>query len=140
MAQEIIGVYARASTCLALIKIHSIIVKIKRGYEKQLQAQRHSMTASKQDDFDNKLDSLFEVLSCQCPMTKNDDGDVTIQCSCGLTQKIPASEQEFIYAQRNRKDKAPEIQIGRLDIPSTKKLKKNEEKKVNVKQKISWRF
>ena len=137
MAQEIIGVYARASTCLALIKIHSIIVKLKRGYERQIQSRRQSLPLSKQKDFDEKLDSVFEVLSCQCPMSKTaDDGEVMIQCSCSLNQRIPASEKDFIYAQRNRKDGAPALQIGRLDIPTTKKLKKNEEKKVNVKQKI----
>ena len=133
VAQEVIGVYARASTCLALIKIHSIIVKHKRGYERQVQSRRQSLSESKQKEFDDKLDCLFEVLSCQCPMSKNDDDEeVTIQCGCPLNQKIPKSELRFVYAQRNRKDKAPALQIGRLDVPTTKKLQKNKETKVYV--------
>ena len=59
VAQEVIGVYARASTCLALIKIHSIIVKLKRGYERKVQSRRQSLSESKQKEFDDKLDCLF---------------------------------------------------------------------------------
>ena len=130
VAQSVIGIYARASTCLALIKIHSIINKLKRKYEKQIHLQRSNTLTNKRKEFDDEIDNLFEVLVCQCPMWKNDEDAVEIDCSCPLNDKIPSAELEFVYAQRFCKSDSPALQIGRVDIPTTKKLKKNEEKKV----------
>ena len=130
VAQNIIGVYARASTCLALMQIHSILNKIKRRYEKQLQLNRSSTSLKKQKEFETELDNLFEVLVCQCPMWKNDDDLVQIDCKCPLKDKIPTAELGFVYAQRYREGKTPAIQIGNIDISTTKKLQKNADKKV----------
>ena len=64
-------------------------------------------------------------------MWKNDDEDYQIDCHCPLSDKIPLAELEFVYAQRYRKSDSPALQIGGIDIPTTKKLQKNEEKKVH---------
>ena len=127
--------YARASTSLALIDVHSIANKLKRKYDLAIKLNASTSSTIKRDNFTKELDSLFGVLECKCRMWRdNDDDPVQIECKCPLSKKIPSSELEFVFTQRHRESKAPALQIGRLDIPATKKLKKKQAKKLREKE------
>ena len=132
LLQEVVGevekIYARASTSLTLSKPRAIAVKLWKARQKQLYFQRSNSCDDKRIAFDKKLDLVFEVLVCQCPMTENEMG-IQIMCSCPLDVKIPKDEFPFIFAQRNRNLSLPTLQIGRLDVPKTKAMKKKEERK-----------
>ena len=125
---EIEKIYARASTSLTLLKKHSIANKLWRARQKQLYFQQSHTHDDKRIAFEKKLDLIFEVLVCQCPMTEDEMG-IQIMCSCPLEVKIPKDELPFIFAQRNRSSSLPTLQIGRLDLPKTKIMKKKEERK-----------
>ena len=120
---EIEKIYARASTSLTLLKKHSIANKLWRARQKQLYFQQSHTHDDKRIAFEKKLDLIFEVLVCQCPMTEDEMG-IQIMCSCPLEVKIPKDELPFIFAQRNRSSSLPTLQIGRLDLPKTKIMKK----------------
>lgn len=136
MVSKVEAIYAKASTSLALIQTASICNKLKAKYEKAVLLNRSATSTNKRNQFARELDSLFEVLECKCPMLKENDDPVRIECKCSLAKKIPVTELEFIFAQRYRKEKAPTLQIGRLDIPATKKLTKKQAKKLREKQLI----
>ena len=131
VAEDIIGIYAKASTSLVVWEKFAIANKIKRKYNRLLYFQQsNSPTNPLRKKFDIELDSLFEVLKCQCKMQKDTNDVIQLNCQCPRTDRIPPEEVEFLYTQRHRDTKLPLLQIGKIDIPSTKKMKRKE----NLKQ------
>ena len=80
----------------------------------------------KRTSFVDKLDKLFDLLHCHCPLDK---------CTCKRETKIPASDLEFIIAQREKVGSKGKLVIGATDSKETKRqIKLIEKKKKQLEQ------
>ena len=73
--------------------------------------------------FSRRLDKLFDLCRCQCPILTCTDikcegcsTNIHIQCQCPRDQKIPTIELGFIKAQREKVGEISSMQIAGDDI------------------------
>ena len=128
VAVEVKKIYERANSSLPIVENVAIAKKLDYFHKKQLYFQRSKTHDAKRAQFNKNLDKVLEILICQCPMV-NEEETIKIKCDCPVNKKIPLEELPFIFAQRNRSETRPLLQIGKLDVVTTKKMKKREARK-----------
>ena len=128
VAVEVKKIYERANSSLPTVDNAAVVKKLDYFRKKQLYFQRSNTHDAKRIHFDKNLDKMLEILVCQCPMVDK-EGIIKIKCNCPVNKKIPSEELPFIFAQRNQSESRPLLQIGKLDVITTKKMKKKEARK-----------
>ena len=128
VAVEVKKIYERANSSLPTVDNAAVVKKLDYFRKKQLYFQRSNTHDAKRIHFDKNLDKMLEILVCQCPMV-DEEGIIKIKCNCPVNKKIPSEELPFIFAQRNQSESRPLLQIGKLDVITTKKMKKKEARK-----------
>ena len=119
---------------LVLIKDESISKKLYKSYETALLINQNKAKAKAKNMFLDKIDHLFDILVCQCPInlcelpdcnTAQCEGGAHISCSCPRDYKIPSMEFKFILDQREKIGlRGGEMQIGGADRVEAVRQKK----------------
>ena len=60
--------WAQLNPQLVLIQDYSLVLKIQKCYEKAIKINQNKVTAKFKNIFIEKLDKLFDLLVCQCPI------------------------------------------------------------------------
>ena len=92
---------------------------------------------SEKEEFLKKLDKLFNILHCHCPIStctvnkcdKTCKMKVHISCTCTKDMKIPTMELEFLYYQREKTGVKSKMMMANPDIVETKRQIKQAERK-----------
>ena len=94
-----------------MIQDESISKKILKKYETAKLINKNQIKAKVKKLFIEKLDHLFDILVCQCPIIHCEKsecnkahclGGAHITCSCSREVKIPTMELRFILDQREK--------------------------------------
>ena len=103
--------WAETNPQLVLIQDVSIVLKLIRKFDKALLINAKKGTTKQKEDFLSKIDKLFDILVCQCPIEvcfKSDcnpghcQNGAHITCNCLKQFKVPTMELAFIKDQREK--------------------------------------
>ena len=103
--------WAETNPLLVVIQDQSISRKIQLNYETATLINQARAKAKVKKLFIDKLDTLFDILVCQCPIICCDKSECNkahcqdgahITCSCPRQVKIPPMELKFILDQRKK--------------------------------------
>ena len=114
--------------------------KIARGKASRLEKER----------LDSKLDRLFDILTCKCPIRSCEEWGCSgcnvgahISCSCSKDKKIPVCELQYIKDQREKVGSKGQQQISTVDrvehgrqVRAKKRIEKREEAEQKRKEKV----
>ena len=116
---------------LVLIKDESTLIKIIKLHDKGVEVNRKQGSVKSKNIFLKKLDHLFDILVCQCPIRsciESDclpsycEGGAHINCSCLKQFKIPTMELMYIKDQREKIGlTGGEMQMGTADTVEAKR-------------------
>ena len=110
IAPKVIEKWIQSNPRLILISEESLVCKITTNYDKAKAVNWNRLKAKERDIFLGKIDILFDILKCTCPIELCDQIDcppaycqngVHIKCTCKLPLKIPPMELRFIKNQRD---------------------------------------
>ena len=111
VAQSVKLKWAQLNPQIVLIQDYSLVLKIQKCYEKASKINKNKVTSKFKNLFIEKLDKLFDILVCQCPIhmcSKTDchpshcQGGAHITCSCLRHLKIPSMELQYVRDQREK--------------------------------------
>ena len=130
--------WAETNPMLVLIKDESISKKMLKSYDTAHAINRKKAKSKAKEIFMEKLDHLFDILVCQCPInlcekpdcnTAHCNGGAHISCSCLRQFKIPPMELRYILDQREKVGlRGGEMQIGKPDRVEAARQEKNKAK------------
>ena len=118
---------------LVLIADTSIHKKVIREVTTSQDIRLKKLSKKQTDIFVDKLDKLFDLLVCQCPIIdcpsescqlKNCPG-VHADCSCERKDKIPLIELKFVRDQRTKVGHRGQMQMGSADKIEAKRQEKS---------------
>ena len=131
---------------LVLIKDESTVIKIIKLHDKGVEVNRKQGSVKSKNIFLKKLDHLFDILVCQCPIRsciESDclpsycEGGAHINCYCLKQFKIPTMELMYIKDQREKIGlTGGEMQMGTADKVEAKRQEKNMQRKANKSKNI----
>ena len=141
--EAVVSQYKKVNSNLPLITEKSIKNKLTREWEKYKGFIRNktSTSSSRFDDYSGKLNKIFDIISCKCPiMTCEKMGcsgcqkKVHLCCSC-LDKRIPSIDLEYVHDQRAREGQKGAFQIGGPDKPEMLAMEEKAEKKLQLEEK-----
>merc|ERR1712129_479754 len=105
--------YTDVTPATPLIAEKSVSNKLKRFFDLSMKAKGHQLkTKHYQTCFRNKLNRLFDIISCQCEVIPCGGGQSCLDkdncsghpaiCSCPQDKRIPGREVSFVEDQRQK--------------------------------------
>jgi hypothetical protein len=128
-----------------IIHEETLKIKIKKIWERGNIVSRGRTKLEEKTKFISKLDHLFDILYCKCPIKLcaelgcqkiGEDRckkDAHANCNCLREFKIPQLELSFVRAQREKEGSEGALQIGGVDTPESKRQDKAIKNKVKKK-------
>ena len=140
LAPKIVDKWKQNNPELVLIAVKSINNKIIRLISTAQDIRLKNLNKKQKDNFYQKLDKLFDLLVCQCPI-EDCPGDscrkktcpgVHVDCSCERKDRIPAIELEFVRDQREKVGHKGKMYMGKPDKEEAKRQAANNLKKASL--------
>ena len=127
---------------LVIISEDMVCQKIVRAYKSAQDVSRHhgsggSNSSKKVKALSSKLDKLFDLIKCQCPVVscesyknckKKPCEKIHFDCKCDIEYKIPEIEMEFVVDQREKVGEHGKFMMGQVDWAVAKQQQANDEK------------
>ena len=125
---------------LVLIAHNSIEIKIVRAISTANDIRLKKLSKKQSDTFLEKLDKLFDLLVCKCPIEVCPGDTCTLKscpglhadCSCNREDKIPPIELAFVRDQRKKVGHIGDMQMGLPDRVESKRQEANNKKKASL--------
>ena len=125
-----------------LIHQNTIKNRLKTCWEKAFKLSTGQGKLKDREKLALKLDQLFDILYCHCPITLCSDvgcdaeckKEAHIQCKCKMEEKIPVMELRFVRSQREKIGNNSSHMIAGADKPESKKQVEAIEKKKKKKE------
>ena len=137
--KEVKGIWGRVNPDICLVKDKSALNDLGRCWETaKCCATNKGASKSTSEAFFNKLDKLFDIAKCKCPiyecadessLCKGCEFKAHVFCSCPRDEKIPYMELEFILSQRRKVGERGTMQISSVDRPEAVRRKTKFERK-----------
>ena len=115
----------------------SIRIKIIRDVKFCQKIRSHKVSKKQKEVFLRKLETLFDILHCKCPILTCTSGPcysvwpgVLINCKCEKDKKIPTVELPFILDQRTKQGHKGRMQMQSFDMEESKR------KELSMKRKL----
>ena len=115
----------------------SLANRIKRYWDSLTDAANGKLAKAPKERLLDKLDRLFDIISCQHQVVLCDSSDVKckgcsykahiINCTCKV--KVPKLELQWLYYQRTKSSEKSQLQIASADVVENKKEVKREHRK-----------
>ena len=133
-------IVARLDHLWSMVEKFSNPRKVTKG-DRRKRRKSGDLQAEK-EEFLKKLDKLFDILNCQCPLITCTENNcervckmkVHICCSCPRDMKIPTIELEFIYHQRTKTGVKSMMMMANPDLVETRKQLKLAQRKEREKK------
>ena len=139
LVPKIVAKWKQNNPELVLIADKSIKNKIVRSYNTAEDIRLKKLSKKQKDNFFDKLDKLFDILVCQCPIRlcpgdcrKKKCPGFHADCLCEREFKIPVIELEFVRDQRDKVGHRGNMQMGRPDRAEAKRQAENIQKKASL--------
>ena len=137
IAPKIVAKWKENNPELVLIADKSIKTKIIRSMTTAEDIRLKKLTKKQKDIFFQKLDKLFDLLVCQCPIDdcpgdtcrKKTCPGVHADCLCERPYRIPIIELQFVRDQRAKVGHRGKMQMGKPDRKEAKRQEENKSKK-----------
>lgn len=115
------------------IKYHVI-----KSWNKISDIERHRITKESEiSKIVSKLDKLYDITKCKCPITLCADSNCVgckfkahTTCTCQKTCKLPKIELAFIKAQREKDGGKSTLTISGIDFKETRRMNKSLKRKI----------
>lgn len=120
------------------ISDRAIIMRLLNAWRKVSDIARKRLTNKKDvEKVSEKLDRLFDITRCRCPvMTCDQTGECNgcavrahVKCVCPRDQKLPEIELAFLKAQREKVGEISAYQMGPHDVKETARQRKTLKRK-----------
>ena len=140
MTPKIVAKWNQNNPELILIASKSIKNKIIRSMDTAQAINLKKLSKKQKDIFYQKLDKLFDLLVCLCPI-EDCPGDtcrrkkcpgVHVDCFCERKDRIPEIELEFVRDQRLKVGHRGKMQMGKPDRKEAKRQEENNQKKASL--------
>ena len=117
---------------LKTISENALKVKINRVLKDVKKILLHTLSTAQKKSFLSKLNKLFDILICRCPIVicdsqcgKQNCCGLHVDCSkCDKSDRIPDMELSFILDQRNKVGHHGELQMSSIDTKEAKRQRK----------------
>ena len=127
----------RVNPDLCIIKDKSALNDLSREWETaKCCARKKGASKSTSEKFINRLDNLFDLAKCKCPIYEFAEQSCPgceykahVSCGCPKDEKIPLMELKFILSQRRKKGERGTMQIASVDRPEAVRRKTMLERK-----------
>ena len=123
----------------------TILRRIKNLWNSASLVARGKGKSSEVRKLEDKLDKLFDVLNCECPIRECQncgcdgcEAGVHVSCACSKDSKIPVLEVAYIKDQREKVGSKGRRQIGSADVKEHRRqcsAKERKDKKAENEQK-----
>ena len=122
---------------MVIIRDESIRIKIIRDVKFCQKIKSHKVSKKQKEVFLRKLETLFDILHCKCPILACTSGPcysvcpgVHIDCKCERDKKIPTVELPFILDQRTKQGHKGRMQMQIVDMKESKRQELSIQKKL----------
>ena len=137
VAPKIIHKWKQCNPELVLITELSLKNKIARAMTTAQNISKKKVSSKQKDIFLAKIDRLFDILCCQCPIkscasvscSDEECAGAHIDCSCLREFKIPVMELRYVLDQRTKLGHTGLLQMGPPDLPEAVRQQKAEARK-----------
>jgi len=142
LAEDLMIQWGKASSCFVApvtISDNGVLFKLKNLWNDASTHARNRLSKKKVTSFTEKLDKLFDILSCKCLIYSCSDAkcpdeqcaiQAHISCECPKASKIPAIELSFIKDQRDKIGSKGQKQIGLKDQVAETEHRKREQRRL----------
>ena len=140
IAPKIVMKWKQANPELVLIADKSLKTKIVRAYSTAEDIRLKKLNKKQRDIFFGKLDKLFDILVCHCPISvcpgelcsRKTCPGFHVDCKCEVKDKIPVIELEFIKDQRDKVGHKGNMQLAGPDRVEARRQAENRKKKASL--------